>query len=82
MKDRLHEPYRAPLMRGMGDCVAAARSAGAHAAALSGSGPTIVAFATDNAEQVLEAMLESLRGVGVSCRGLVADMSAQGARIV
>ncbi len=82
MKDRLHEPYRAPLVRGMDDCVAAARSAGAHAAALSGSGPTIVAFATDNAEQVLEAMLESLRGVGVSCRGLVADMSAQGARIV
>jgi len=82
MKDRLHEPYRAPLVKGMADCVAAARDAGAHAAALSGSGPTVVAFATEGAETVLRAMLEALRDQGVECEGCIAATEANGAAVV
>lgn len=82
MKDRLHEPYRAPLVKGMTECVAAARQAGAHAAALSGSGPTIVAFASENEEQVLEAMLGALHEQGVGCEGRIAGMEAGGAAVV
>ena len=81
MKDRLHEPYRAPLVRGMAACVAAARAAGAHAAALSGSGPTIVAFATDGEERILEAMVAALREAGVEAAGRVAELEARGARV-
>lgn len=79
MKDRLHEPYRAPLVRGMAECAAAARAAGAHAAALSGSGPTIVAFATEGEERILEAMVEALRRAGVRAEGRLADLEARGA---
>lgn len=81
MKDRLHEPYRAPLVRGMTDCVAAAREAGAHAAALSGSGPTIVAFVTEGEDRVLAAMLAALRAHGVTCQGRVARTQGLGARL-
>jgi homoserine kinase len=81
MKDRLHEPYRAALVKGMGACVAAARAAGACAAALSGSGPTIVAFVTDDPQPVLEAMTEALESVGVQCEGRVASLVAEGAKL-
>jgi homoserine kinase len=82
MKDRLHEPYRASLVRGMAECVAAARDAGAHASALSGSGPTIVAFVTTDEDQVLGAMLGALRARGVTCEGRVANLALAGAEIV
>jgi len=42
--DRLHEPYRLPLLPGSQEAIAAARSAGAYAATLSGSGSAIVAI--------------------------------------
>ena len=82
MKDRLHEPYRAPLVKGMQQCTRAAREAGAYATALSGSGPTVIAFAGANAEQVLAAMLDALRAEGVTCEGRIAGLAAEGARIV
>jgi len=82
MKDRLHEPYRAPLVKGMAQCVSAAREAGAYAAALSGSGPTIVAFANENADEVLDAMLGALRSQGVTCEGRIAELASAGAEVV
>jgi homoserine kinase len=86
MKDRLHEPYRTPLVRGMGRCVAAAREAGAVASALSGSGPTIIAFAEDNCEAVAvgvqAAMLAALAAEGVTAQGRIARPSATGAEVV
>lgn len=81
MKDRLHEPYRAPLVKGMAQCVAAAREAGACAAALSGSGPTIVAFVTGDPQPVLQAMTGALQAAGVQCEGRVAPLVAEGARL-
>lgn len=42
--DRLHEPYRAPLVAGFGELVAGARAAGALAVFLSGAGPTVMAL--------------------------------------
>jgi homoserine kinase len=44
MEDRLHQPYRAKLVPGMMEAVAAAVKAGALGACLSGSGPTVLAF--------------------------------------
>lgn len=44
MSDRLHQPYRASLVPGLFDAIAAARGAGAYGAALSGAGPTILAL--------------------------------------
>ena len=43
-QDRLHEPYREPLIRGMRDCRQAMQQVGAIATYLSGAGPTLAAL--------------------------------------
>lgn len=43
-RDRLHEPYRAPLIAGFEEAAAGARGAGALAVFLSGAGPTLMAI--------------------------------------
>ncbi|MBH5317141.1 homoserine kinase [Paenibacillus sp. GSMTC-2017] len=44
MKDRLHQPYRAALIPGMTEILERATDFGALGAALSGAGPTLIAF--------------------------------------
>lgn len=55
-EDHLHEPYRARLVPGLRDIVAAGVRAGAIGGWLSGSGSTIACMAIDNPEAVAEAM--------------------------
>ena len=43
-QDKLHEPYREPLIKGMRDCRQAMQQAGAVATYLSGAGPTLAAI--------------------------------------
>ena len=45
-EDRLHEPYREPLIPGLAACREALLRAGADAAFLSGAGPTLAAIST------------------------------------
>ena len=59
-QDRLHEPYREPLIPGLASCRKALLDAGAEAAFLSGAGPTLAAIST--AETVPEPVLEILWG--------------------
>ena len=47
MQDRLHQPYRAHLIPGLEDVIEAALAHGAYGACLSGSGPTVLAFAPE-----------------------------------
>ena len=56
MRDRLHQPYRASLVPGIDHVLDAAEKAGALGACLSGAGPTLLAFATDNAAEIANAM--------------------------
>ena len=79
MKDRLHQPYRAQLVPGMGEVIEAAVEAGAYGAALSGSGPTVVAFAGDEHTPITDAMLQAFAGHGVRARVVWTSVSAQGA---
>ncbi|EFM09320.1 homoserine kinase [Paenibacillus curdlanolyticus YK9] len=59
MKDRLHQPYRAPLIPGMETILAHASERGALGAALSGAGPTLISFvdAQSGRKQELEQFL-------------------------
>ncbi len=82
MRDRLHQPYRAPLVPGMEGAINAALDAGAHGAALSGSGPTVVAFVSGNGEEVGDAMVNAFRRAGTSAISRELPLSAEGARIV
>ncbi len=48
MSDRLHQPYRSPLMPGLTEILAMGRTDGLIGLALSGAGPTVIAFADSN----------------------------------
>lgn len=67
MDDRIHQPYRLPLIPGSQAAILAARQLGA-AAALSGAGPSVIAFANDNAYAVADAIQTAFRNAGVSTR--------------
>jgi len=60
-EDRLHQPYRAKLIEGFSDLIEACYAAGAIGAALSGAGPTVIAFADEKrAGQVELSLREKL----------------------
>ncbi|MDK2820280.1 MAG: homoserine kinase [Clostridia bacterium] len=67
MDDKLHQPYRIPLVKGMAEVFDAAREAGALAVALSGSGPTVIAFCKDKQPQVGKTMAQAFARNGVNC---------------
>jgi homoserine kinase len=78
MADRLHEPYRAALIPGMPEALAAARAAGAVGTCLSGAGSTLLAFATEGFTRIGEAMQAALAAHGLSSRVLVLEPEAEG----
>lgn len=84
MQDRLVEPVRASLL----PCYEAARSAaleaGAYGCALTGSGPAMFAPAatSEQAQVVLDAMIEACRRVEIAASGFVTKADDQGVREV
>jgi homoserine kinase len=83
MQDRLHQPYRLPLFPGTGAAIQAARQAGALGAALSGAGPTAVAFClgSDKGHQIGQAMLAAFQEAKVTAQYHVVDIDLEGARV-
>lgn len=75
-RDRLHQPYRARLVPGLDAVFAAARKAGADGVALSGSGPTVVAFG--EAAGIGEAMRRAFEAAGARCRAIEAGVDSDG----
>jgi homoserine kinase len=75
MEDRLHQPYRAALVPGMEEAIAAGRQAQALGVALSGAGPTLVAVTLADNNGVATALQEAFARHGISCatRVLCAD---------
>ena len=76
-QDRLHQPYREQLVPGLTEVFAAARRAGAYGAALSGSGPAVLAFG--DAPGIGEAMVQAFQAAGAGCRVLHAEFDIEGA---
>jgi homoserine kinase len=66
LDDVLHVPFRRSLVKGFDDVTAAAKTAGAFGATLSGSGPTLVAVVpTARAQSVGDAMRRAWDKLGV-----------------
>ncbi|MBT8215452.1 MAG: homoserine kinase [Acidimicrobiia bacterium] len=61
--DELHEPHRIALRPIIGDLMAAGRSAGAAYCAISGSGPSVLALAT---ESTIDQVTRGLRDAGAA----------------
>lgn len=56
LKDRLHQPYRSPLIDGYERAIQTFEEAGAIGAYLSGAGPTIIGVAGDQASETFEKL--------------------------
>jgi len=84
MEDRLHQATRLKLIPGGVQALRAAQEAGAAAVAVSGSGPSLIAFvslATD-AMRVARAMADAFGAAGVEATPLGLRASAVGATVV
>lgn len=80
-RDRLHQPYRAPLVPGLEQVIAAALAAGAHGACLSGSGPTVLAFVSEGEEEVAQAMVKAFARAGVTAAPHLLALAPTGAQV-
>lgn len=69
-RDRLHQPYRIPLMRGFEEARRAALAAGALGAGMSGSGPAMFALAEGDAAARAcgEAFVGAFAALGIAAR--------------
>jgi homoserine kinase len=79
--DRIAEPARAPLLPGFSAAKAAAMTAGALGASISGAGPTAFALTSGDevAERVAAAMREPYERAGVECTTRVTHVDPNGA---
>jgi homoserine kinase len=74
-EDRLHVPYRLPLIPGGAAALEAARARGAWLATISGSGSGLVAIgARDRIEAITSAMVAALRAVDAGADGRTAAL--------
>ena len=69
-EDRLHQPYRIPLIPGAEAAMSAAREAGAISVVLAGAGPSLMAFINEKAQgqAVGDSMLAAFRRAGLRAR--------------
>lgn len=85
MQDRLHQPYRAPLVPGMSRILEEAVEHGALGAALSGAGPTLLALTDrrDNRGAELERFLiDVLNEQGITAQTIWLEPCTQGAAVL
>lgn len=82
MVDKLHQPYRLPLIPGAAEAIMAARKSGAAAAVLSGAGPSVIAFGLEGLDQVAKSMQNAFKEAGKSSRIFLTHVSSQGAHTI
>lgn len=79
LDDRIHVPYRLPLIPGAQAVIDAALRSGAYGATISGSGSTMIAFCPPPAAPAAAAaMEEAFRAAGAEARSLVLSFDPEG----
>jgi len=81
MTDSLHQPYRLKLIPGAQSAMEAAKEAGANAVALSGAGPSLIAFSSQAEPVVGEAMKRAFEAAGLTARIFHLGVTSHGAEI-
>ncbi|MDF2961704.1 MAG: homoserine kinase [Paenibacillus sp.] len=85
MKDALHQPYRAPLVPGLGKILAEATDHGALGVALSGAGPTMLALVERDSSRKAELeqfLLDTLRGEQIEATLLWLKPAVSGVQVL
>lgn len=78
MGDRLHQPYRTPLIPGWEAAAEAARLAGAKAVALSGAGPSLIAWGVEGHEAIGRAAEAAFTAAGVASQQWILAVDQRG----
>jgi homoserine kinase len=75
MRDRLHQPYRGPLLPGLSEILRLRNLPGLLGVALSGAGPSVVAFCKGHAEEVGAAVAACFgaQNIGAQVHRLATD---------
>lgn len=87
MTDTLHQPYRLPLIPGAEAAMYAVKEAGASAVALSGAGPSLIAFSSKaeagipQGDSIGESMTRAFEQAGLKARIFHLGVSSRGAEI-
>jgi homoserine kinase len=79
MTDKLHQPYRLKLIPGAAAAMDAARQAGAAAVALSGAGPSLIAFSSKAETGIGESMKRAFQSAGLHARSFALKICNEGA---
>jgi homoserine kinase len=78
MRDKLHQPYRAPLVPGLEEILSLKDVKGLIGVALSGSGPTVFALATSNFEEVAKTLSRGFESRGIECAWRIVEVEKAG----
>ena len=78
MQDRLHQRYRETLVPGLTEALATPPQPGLVGVALSGSGPSVVALATDRFDEIGEVIANSFRSYDMPATVRVLDVDHEG----
>jgi homoserine kinase len=85
LRDRLHQPRRAPHGPGLNEVLRMNDETdmyrGLLGVAISGAGPTMIAFASENFAEIAAEMRERFAGCGVRARTLEVEIDNRGRRI-
>lgn len=80
MRDVLHQSQRAILLPGLLETIESALHAGAYGAALSGSGPTLIALTPECSKQEVSQSMKTTMGLyGVNAQTIVLEIDSCGA---
>jgi homoserine kinase len=80
LQDKLHQPYRKHLITGIDTVFAKACEAGAIGAAVSGSGPCIIAFVREHPQAIGDAMVAAFQSHDIAACYHVLQLDTQGAQ--
>lgn len=84
MQDKLHQPYRQTLIPGLTEIVESmtpSTQPGLLGVCLSGAGPTILALATSNFEEIAEGIISRFKKQNITCSWQLLE-PAEGSHVV
>jgi homoserine kinase len=81
MTDKLHQPYRIPLIPGAQAAMEAMKQAGASAVALSGAGPSLIAFSPQREPAIGKAGQQAFAEAGLQSRIFKLKINRKGAQV-
>ena len=80
MDDRLHQPYRQPLIKGFEAITSEAERGGAAAVCLSGAGPTVLAICeSDRTEALTRRLSDVMATLGIAAQVVATAPDTTGA---